>query len=252
MFKRGLLMIGALSAAAGLPMLLTGDAGQPSPLAKMWKNLTGGDKPVAQTVGALPFSSATSAGGSPSAPVGTNPADSAMLPPDMVAPEMLGPRIDGHPVFDPAEVFRFDVTPAWIMSRWARVMTVSSPTMQGYRVPLVTGPTEHDLAGSLTYYFNADQAVQRITFVGTTGDPAALVKLLTERFKFAPAPSNTPGEYLYQIRWHNQPRSEMRLRMSDVVRADMPLRRFDVDLEINLPDVPPSRPLSGSKPPRGA
>jgi hypothetical protein len=31
----------------------------------------------------------------------------------------------------------------------------------------------------------------------------------------------------------------------------MPLRRFDVDLEINLPDVPPSKPLAGSKPPRG-
>jgi hypothetical protein len=115
------------------------------------------------------------------------------------------------------------------------------PDMQGFRIALVTGPTERDVAGSLTYYFNAKEEVQRITFVGTTGDPTALVNLVTKRFRFAAVPSRRPNEYCYQIRWHNEPRSEMRLRIPDVVRADSPYKRFEVDLEINLPDVPPSR-----------
>ncbi|MEX2186553.1 MAG: DUF6690 family protein [Pirellulales bacterium] len=248
MIKRHLLMITALSAAVGVPVLISGDGDQPNALTRMWNSVSGGDKPATSAIGTLPFSSA----GSPIGAVGGGAlGGSATLPPGTIAPEMLGPRIDGHPAFDPGEVFRFDVSPAWIMGRWARVTTIPlPPELEGYRVPLVTGPTEHDLAGSLTYYFSAKQEVQRITFVGTTGDPAALVRLLMQRFKFAAFPSSSPGEYLYQIRWHNQPRSEMVLRMSDVVRADMPLRRFDVDLEINLPDVPPSKPLQGGKPPR--
>jgi hypothetical protein len=119
------------------------------------------------------------------------------------------------------------------------------PALAGYRVPLVTGPNPHDLAGSMTYYFNAKQEVQRITFVGTTGDPAALVALATRRFGFVAVPSPGPGVYTYQIRWRNRPRSELRLRTAEVIRADVPFQRFDVDLEINLPDVPPSRPMHG-------
>jgi hypothetical protein len=242
MFKRSLLLMTGLSAAVGVPLLLSGGSGgEPGALSRLWNGLSGGDKPVAQTVGGL----------SPSGSLGA--AKPGGYPPGVASPEMLGPRIDGHPVFDPAEVFRFDISPSWIMGRWARVMTISlPPELQGYRVPLVTGPTEHDLAGSLTYYFNTKQEVQRITFLGTTGDPSSLVALVTRRFQFAAVPSTVPGEYLYQIRWHNQPRSEMRLRMTDIVRADVPLKRFEVDLEINLPDVPPSRPLVGSPPPRGS
>jgi hypothetical protein len=216
-------------------------------LSKWWQSLSGSGKQTAQT-------GAPSLGGgnwtSGNAPI--TPPQSSILNPQ--APhEAAGPRIDGYPVFDIGEVFRFDATPTWIVARWARVTTIATPPdMQGYRVPLVTGPSEADLAGSLTYYFNAKQEVQRITFVGTTGNPGPLVKLLMQRFKFAPYPSQMPGVDIYQLRWHNQPRSELRLRLGDVVRADVPLRRFDVDLEINLPDVPPSRPMEGGKPRRGA
>lgn len=245
MFKRGLLLATGLGAAVGVPVLLSGDEdGKPGMVSRLWNNIAGSDKPADATGG--------SAGANPLSrilPAGQDGAAAGQVPPGFVPPEMLGPRIDGHPVFDPGEVFRFDVSPAWVTGRWARITTVSlPPDMQGYRVPLVTGPSEHDLAGSLTYYFNAKQEMQRITFVGTTGDPASLVALVTKRFRFAAVPSTVPGEYLYQIRWHNVPRSELRLSMAGIVRADSPYRRFDVDLEINLPDVPPSRPLTGSPP----
>ena len=71
---------------------------------------------------------------------------------------------DATPMPSLAEVLRFDVTVAWVMQRWPRVSTgLPYLQLQGYRVPLVTGTTVADLAGSLTYYFNAQQQVQRIT-----------------------------------------------------------------------------------------
>ena len=67
-----------------------------------------------------------------------------------------------------AEVLRFDVTVEWVMQRWPRVTTgLPQLQLQGYRVPLVTGTSLSDVAGSLTYYFNARQQVQRITLRGT-------------------------------------------------------------------------------------
>lgn len=245
MFKRSVFLVGALAAAVGVPMLLSGGEGGGGPmLSRLWKSIAGDGTPAAT---APPAGTPNPLSRLPPQPPGQSP--NSQTPSGPLPPEMLGPRIDGHPVMDIGEAFRFDVTPAWIVGRWARVTTVASgANMQGFRIPLVTGPSEHDLAGSLTYYFNAKDEVQRITFVGTTGDPTALVNLVTKRFRFAAVQSAMPNEWLYQIRWHNQPRSELRLRLSDVVRADAPYRRFDVDLEINHPDVPPSRPLTGGSP----
>jgi hypothetical protein len=246
MLKRGVMLLGGLSAAVGVPMAISGGGegtgGEPGMLSKLWSNVAGSDKPPASA--ASPTAVNPLSRIQPASQPGT---PDAAMPPGLMPPEMLGPRIDGHPTFDPGEVFRFDVSPAWIMSRWARVSTISvPPDLQGFRVPLVTGPSPNDLAGSLTYYFNAKDAVQRITFVGTTGDPTTLANLVTKRFRFVAVPSPMPNEWLYQLRWHNQPRSELRLRLSDIVRADAPYQRFDVDMEINLPDVPPSRPLTAA------
>ena len=75
-------------------------------------------------------------------------------------------------VQDPSSVFHFQITPEWIVAHWPAVSTgLAQLQLEGYRVPLVTGTARHDLAGSLTYYFNAEQKLQQITFVGTTGDP---------------------------------------------------------------------------------
>lgn len=98
--------------------------------------------------------------------------------------------VEGTPVRDLAEVFRFDVTTDWILRHWPRVSTgLAQLQLQGYRVPLVTGTGEADLAGSLTYYFNARQKVQRITFCGTTGDAAR-----TRRAADQPSPIHPPAD----------------------------------------------------------
>ena len=147
------------------------------------------------------------------------------------------PRLEGLPTHDLTEVLRFDATPAWIMSRWSRVSTVPADVrLQGYRVALVTGTNPDDLAGALTYYFGPDLKVQRIKFVGATGDPSKLVNVVTRRYGLTRKTTRDAGVFLYQRTWNNDPVSELEIRPAAVVRTEAPLTRFRVNLEINQLD----------------
>jgi hypothetical protein len=138
------------------------------------------------------------------------------------------------PLVDMAEALRFDVTSAWVLGRWPRVTAgLPDADLQGYRVALVTGTREDDLAGSLTYYFNKSQRCQRITFQGTAGDARRLIAYLAQRYGFKQQSSNDPNLYLYQIRWNGAPLSELHVRPARVIRADAPLARFEVLLAMN-------------------
>ncbi len=146
------------------------------------------------------------------------------------------PTANLPPVVDLVEAIRFDVTPPWVLGRWPRVTAgLPDADMQGYRVPLVSGTAEDDVAGSLTYYFNAHQRCVRITLQGTTGDARKLVNLVTKRFGFKQQTSDEPGLYLYQVRWNGRPMSELHIRPSRVVRSTTPLARFEVLLALNNP-----------------
>lgn len=137
---------------------------------------------------------------------------------------------------DLAEVFRWDVTTSWILSRWPRVSAgLSEVEMQGYRVPLVTGTATDDLAGSLTYYFNSRQRVERMTFFGTTGDSRRLVALLATKFAFVRELNDDPSLFLYRVREGRKVISELRIKPARVVRADAPNSRFDVALLMERP-----------------
>jgi len=140
--------------------------------------------------------------------------------------------VEGAPVYHLAEVLRFDVTIDWILRRWPRVSTgLADLEFQGYRVPLVTGTAETDLAGSLTYYFNPQQQVQRITFRGTTGDARNLVSLLVGRYRFTRKVTDDPGIFLYEtVTPSGKPGGELKITMAGVVKAHDPRRRFEVDL----------------------
>lgn len=135
-----------------------------------------------------------------------------------------------------SEVLRFDITPDWVMSRWPRVSAgLAELDQQGYRVPLVTGTAQDDLAGSLTYYFSRQQQLERIVFHGATGDPRKLVGLVTSEYDFRRQPTDDPALYLYQVRWNGKPWSELRIRPARVLRADVPHARFEVDLAMKRP-----------------
>jgi hypothetical protein len=148
----------------------------------------------------------------------------------------LANAVSAPPVVDLAEALRFEVTSAWVLGRWPRVTAgLPDEDLQGYRVALVTGTHDDDLAGSLTYYFNKHQRCQRITFQGTTGDARKLIAYLTQRYGFKQQTSNDPNLFLYQIRWNGNPLSELHIRPSRVIRADAPLARFEVLLALNDP-----------------
>ena len=108
---------------------------------------------------------------------------------------------------------------------------------QGYRVPLVTGMRDDDLAGSLTYYFNKQQRCRRITFQGTTGDARRLIALVTKRFGFVQHATDDPSLLVYQSRWNGRAISEVHIRPARVVRSSDPQSRFEVLLALNDPDA---------------
>lgn len=136
---------------------------------------------------------------------------------------------------DLAEVLRFDVTPDWVMQRWPWVSAgLSQLPLQGYRVPLVTGTAPEDVAGALTYYFNAHQRAERITLEGTTGDPSGLLKVLIGRYGFGRRLTNDPGLFRYEVPVPRGPvKSYLDIRL---VQPNDPHRRYQIELVIVRPD----------------
>ena len=168
------------------------------------------------------------------------PPDVETVAPDAVA-DPLGQGANSRspqnvPVRNLDDVFRFDVTTSWVLGHWPRVSAgLAELDTQGYRVPLVTGTGEADLAGALTYYFNPKQQIERITFNGTTGDTRRLVTLLSSRFGFRRETTDDASLFLYQVKDNRQVISELRIKPSRIVRNDAPHSRFEVALRIQRP-----------------
>ncbi|MCE5266695.1 MAG: hypothetical protein LLG00_02270 [Planctomycetaceae bacterium] len=162
------------------------------------------------------------------APTPTPPPEPASAPSAPAGPPLLA----NMPTPSLAEVLSFDATVEWVMQRWPRVSTgMPYLQLQGYRVPLVSGTSLRDVAGSLTYYFNATQRVERITLRGTTGDPSELVAILANQHHFTRRLTNDPGVVLYEaVDSGGQLVGTLKIRSAKVVKADQPYSRFEVDL----------------------
>jgi hypothetical protein len=114
---------------------------------------------------------------------------------DVVA--VPGPEISNF-----GEVLRFDLSPQAITQKWSRVSTgLSDPRFQGYRVPLMTGTSDSDLVGSLTYYFDGRPRMRRITFLGTTGNPRQLVDFLSRQYGFRRYRDGNARVTAYRVRY---------------------------------------------------
>jgi hypothetical protein len=164
--------------------------------------------------------------------------ESAQKPPANVITSPTKLAIDAAPVLGLDEVFRFDIAPADVLRRWPRVSTeLPNLHLQGYRVPLVSGTDPTALAGALTYYFNPAQQVQRITFHGTTGDPRALILLLTNRYHYARRPNNDPSRLVYEsVNSSRQLAGQVLIRSTPIVRQNDPFKRYDIDLSMDRPE----------------
>jgi hypothetical protein len=154
--------------------------------------------------------------------------------------------LEGTPRLSLEQVLRFDLTKEWVYRNWARKSTgLADAELFGIRVPLVTGTGVADLAGSLTYYFDAQGQVQHIAFRGRTGDTTRLVAFVTNNYKFqrAAAPA---GEQLYQVATKSGIQSELRTRPESVLWTTAPHGSFAVALELARPGstrvLPPRGP----------
>ena len=217
-YKKTLLYVGGLLLATGGPLTLYSGSDLLAGIKRSWSR-----RPA----------SAAEASQQPTA--GTSATAGAAA--TYAKPGPFAAAIDSLPLPSLSEVLRFDVTVEWVMQRWPRVSTgLPYLQLQGYRVPLVTGTTVADLAGSLTYYFNAQQRVERITFHGTTGNPSALITILSGQYHFVRRLTNDPGLVLYEtVDASNRPAGTVKIRSAKVVRADQPYSRFEVDLVMDRP-----------------
>ena len=148
-----------------------------------------------------------------------------------MAPTLVGTRIN-----DLREVMRFDISPEWVIQRFARVSTVLADLqLEGLRVPIVTGTRVDDMAGTLTYYFDGAGRLQRVTMHGFTGDPARLVGAMTQHYGLTREPSLEAG--VFTKRWNGKPVHFLRLTHAPVVHADAVHQKYTVFLELNQPNL---------------
>lgn len=148
-----------------------------------------------------------------------------------------GGGIVGKPVTDLREVMRFDISPEWVMNRFSRVSTVLAELrLKALRVPIVTGTRVDDLAGSLTYYFDGQDRLQRVSIHALTGDPERLIGAMTQHYGLQQEPNLEAG--VYTKRWNGLPVHFLRLSRSSVVHSDALHQKYTVFLELNQPDLP--------------
>ena len=154
---------------------------------------------------------------------------------DDTAPRVLSSLpLEGVGITHISQVFRFDLTLPWVLHTWPRVTTgLADASLQGYRVPLVTGTRPPDVAGALTYYFNSKQTVERIMFHGSTGDPSELVAFLSQQYGFRRVVVTDPGLHLYQRRADDQVTGELRIKALGMVRQETPLNQWDISLAMD-------------------
>ena len=153
------------------------------------------------------------------------------IPQGQPSPSLVGARIP-----DLREVMRFDISPDWVIQRFSRVSTVLADlSLQGLRVPVVTGTQADDLAGTLTYYFDKGGKLQRLTVHGFTGSPENLVGTLTQHYGLKHEPALEAG--VYTKRWNGQPTHFLRLTHAPVVYSDAVHQKYTMFLELNHPNL---------------
>jgi hypothetical protein len=144
--------------------------------------------------------------------------------------------LEGVPPQTLREVLRFDITIPGIIYRWPRVSSgLSELDLHGYRVPFTSGPSEGEVAGSLTYYFNKKQQLDRIIFVGTCADARLLVTIVTGSYELKRVIVNDPGMAFYQRKSWGKSHSELRVRPARVIRSDAASKRFEFEMALKRP-----------------
>ena len=189
MFGRGALFIAVIAMAVAIPYFLTDQEsgpgqrlarirdsmfeledpnGQPIPSASpvparqsRRRDATGAVIP--RTTGVMPSPSSMAGSARPAGSASWSPSAGAVPGTSQFASQ---PPQDGSQLRHFSDLFRFDITPEWVVQNWPRVSSqLAEFSFSGLRVPVVSGTSIHDLAGSLTYYFDSQQRLQRTSQV---------------------------------------------------------------------------------------
>jgi uncharacterized protein DUF6690 len=129
------------------------------------------------------------------------------------------------------QAFRFDLTPQWVSGHWPQVSTVAGlPEQLGMRVALVSGTQPDDVAGSLTYFFDAHHQLQRITFSGLTRDPRRVLAATVTPYHLKSQP--TTGAAYYLSGDPREPTSEVRVEHLPVLTSDSTAARAEVTVDL--------------------
>ncbi len=145
-------------------------------------------------------------------------------------------QVTNPTIRDIRQFVRFDITPGWVTGTFPRVSTVlSNVQMDGLRVPVVTGTSAGDFAGTVDFYFDRMQQPRRIILEGHCGDPSNLARMLLEFYGLQPEPAL--GGHLYVSRWNNRVTSLAMFQPAPIVHANDPYRKFEVFIEVNQPSL---------------
>ena len=199
---------------------------------------------VSSTTSSLPSATSNVAPGLPtvdpqfgqSLPPGTQ---TLVFPGNANGPFLGNGPLGFHPVHDFRQVFRFDLTPEQVKQRWDRVTSTSiGKSYRGLRVALVTGVNPWDLHGSLTYYFDRAQKLQRISFKGWTGDGTHFLNIMKSSYPLESLPTQWAGAYEAKREGIFQSSSfaGILLREPAVIRKQVPNEQLAIVLELNNPD----------------
>lgn len=230
---------GSYSNSLGHQQMLPTGSGQPQAWPPNFPQQSGPFSPVAsqaipqwQSSGVPAIAAGFSMGGAGQWVPDYGMAETFYLPGNQFGPDFSAVPMENLPVWDFNEIFNFDITPEWVRRRWKRVSTTSSDVQfSGMRIPLVTGTNSWDLQGSLTYYFDKNQRLQRITFRGWTGDAQKLVQVLTGKFQLKPQPTTLAGFFLHQSR--RIPISGMMMKYPQILDSSVPHQQLGIIMEIN-------------------
>ena len=201
------------------------DWGSPTRTSLVPAQLTSGksskfSSPAAASISANPFS----------------PEDrAATLRTERKRPELNRIPLQFVPAPQLSDIFRFDISPQWVKKRWDRVsITPTDYGLKAMRVALVTGTQPNDLHGALTYYFDQQKTLQRITLRGWSGDATRLVELVTREYRFKAQNTHMSGLYLAKPFFNLT--GALLLQDAAVVQSNNPTQQVAISMEINNPN----------------
>jgi hypothetical protein len=177
----------------------------------------------------------TSATGVPAVPLNLDGQANVILPGDANSPDLNAMPLAFVPVANFAEVIRLDANSTWVKSRWDRISVFATGDgLTAFRCDLVTGMNQGDLHGCLTYFFDRQDKVAKISFRGWCGDPSPIKNFAITSWKLEPKDGKSSSVFV--ARSWRVTRGALILQNAPIIRRDQPHEQVAVFFEVAAPD----------------